>query len=312
MRRAALILKPLVPAAVLVVVVAHVGTVPFLDGFRATTQSSAALAGVFAALVLTALSTVCAARRWQVVSRELGASIRLKDAVVAYYRSQILNVTLPLGVAGDVHRGLVHGRDTDDTARGLRTVAWERFAGQAVCVVVAAGVLVAVPSPLRSALGAVLAVGAAAVCAVLVVVAALPGSWRGVLAGDVRRVLHRPSPTVQLVGLSVLAFCGHVAVFLVAVRIAAPQVAATDALPAALLVLLAASVPMSLAGWGPREGVAAWAFAAGGLGASQGVEVSVVYGLLALVATAPGIAVLLSDARGRIRPGPSPMTGAVR
>lgn len=308
----------LVPVGVLVVVVAAFGTSPFVDALRATT-SRAAFVAAAAALVLTAVSTVCAARRWQVVSGELGASLRLGEAVVAYYRSQLLNVTLPFGVAGDVHRGVLHGRDTDDTVRGLRTVAWERLAGQAVCVVAVTGVLVAVPSGLRSALGPFLAAAAlvvgAALAATALAVPALPRRWRHVLSTDVRQVLRHPSRTAQIVALSLVAFAGHVAVFLVAVRLAAPTVTLSAAFPVALLVLLAASVPANLAGWGPREGAAAWAFAAAGLGASQGVEVSVVYGLLALLATAPGVAVLLLDLRGRSRTRPparppSPVTGA--
>jgi glycosyltransferase 2 family protein len=63
-------------------------------------------------------------------------------------------------------------------------------------------------------------------------------------------------------------------------------------LPLALLVLLAMSVPANIAGWGPREGVAAWAFGAAGLGASQGVTVAVAYGVLAFVACLPGAAIL--------------------
>ena len=62
-------------------------------------------------------------------------------------------------------------------------------------------------------------------------------------------------------------------------------------LPLALLVLLAAALP-NIGGWGPREGVTAWAFAAAGLGASLGVATAVVYGVMVLVATLPGAAVL--------------------
>ena len=47
-------------------------------------------------------------------------------------------------------------------------------------------------------------------------------------------------------------------------------------------------IPLNVAGWGPREGVAAWAFAAAGLGAAQGVSTAVVYGVMALVASLPG------------------------
>ena len=62
-------------------------------------------------------------------------------------------------------------------------------------------------------------------------------------------------------------------------------------LPLALLVMLAAALP-NVGGWGPREGVTAWAFAAAGLGASLGVATAVVYGVMVLVASLPGAAVL--------------------
>ena len=51
---------------------------------------------------------------------------------------------------------------------------------------------------------------------------------------------------------------------------------------------MVAAIPFNLAGWGLREGAAAWAFAAAGLGAATGATVAVTYGVLALVATLPG------------------------
>ena len=66
-----------------------------------------------------------------------------------------------------------------------------------------------------------------------------------------------------------------------------------------MLVLLAMTVPTSIGGWGPREGVAAWAFAAAGLGAAQGVATATVYGVLSLVATLPGAVVLVRSWRRR-------------
>jgi uncharacterized membrane protein YbhN (UPF0104 family) len=70
-------------------------------------------------------------------------------------------------------------------------------------------------------------------------------------------------------------------------------------LPLALLALLAGALP-NVGGWGPREGVTAWAFAAAGLGASRGVATGVVYGVMVFVATLPGAAVLAAGwMRGR-------------
>jgi hypothetical protein len=57
------------------------------------------------------------------------------------------------------------------------------------------------------------------------------------------------------------------------------------------------ALPLSIGGWGPREGVAAWAFAAAGLTAAAGVTTAVIYGVLALVATLPGAVLLVASRR---------------
>ena len=65
-------------------------------------------------------------------------------------------------------------------------------------------------------------------------------------------------------------------------------------------------IPLSVGGWGLREGAAAWAFGAAGLGAATGVTVATVYAVLMLAAVAPGAGLLLRDAvRRRRSPGHS-------
>ena len=81
--------------------------------------------------------------------------------------------------------------------------------------------------------------------------------------------------------------------FLIAARTAGATAPLSEMLPLALLVLLGAALP-NVAGWGPREGVTAWAFAAAGLGASLGVATAVVYGVMVFVASLPGAAVLVA------------------
>ena len=72
---------------------------------------------------------------------------------------------------------------------------------------------------------------------------------------------------------------------------------ASELLPLALLVLLGAALP-NIGGWGPREGVTAWAFAGAGLGASVGVATAVAYGVMVFVAALPGAALLLVARHG--------------
>jgi glycosyltransferase 2 family protein len=64
-------------------------------------------------------------------------------------------------------------------------------------------------------------------------------------------------------------------------------------LPLVFLVLLATAVPLNVAGWGPREGAAAWAFAATGLSAQWGLATAVTCGILVFVASLPGLGVLV-------------------
>ena len=124
-------------------------------------------------------------------------------------------------------------------------------------------------------------------------------------ASDVGRGLLARNAWPGVVLASTGAMAGHTAIFLIAARAAGVSMPPEQLLPLALLVLLAMSVPANIAGWGPREGAAAWAFGAAGLGASQGVTVAVAYGVLAFVACLPGAAILglgwLRHHRGGVR-----------
>src|SRR5262249_40149849 len=103
-----------------------------------------------AAVVL--VTTLCSAWRWTIVARGLGVRLSLPAAVAAYYRALFLNLTLPGGVAGDVYRGVSHGREVHDVGRALRAVVWERAAGPVVQAVLTISVLLVLPPPVRSSM----------------------------------------------------------------------------------------------------------------------------------------------------------------
>jgi uncharacterized membrane protein YbhN (UPF0104 family) len=275
------------------ILVWRLGASPFLDGVRRVDAGALAAA---AGLVLA--TTVCSAWRWKIVARSLGVDLPLPAAVAAYYRALFLNVTLPGGVVGDVHRGVSHGREARNVGRAMRAVAWERGAGQVVQVVLTVIVLLALPSPVRPytpfvAIGLVAATGLVFLM-VRVRRGANRSAWgrvRGAVAGDIRNVFGRRA-WIGIALISALVVCGHAATFLIAARAAGVTAPLSRMLPLALLVVAVMVVP-SVGGWGPREGVTAWAFGAAGLGANRGIVTAVVYGVMVLVACLPGAAVLL-------------------
>ena len=105
---------------------------------------------------------------------------------------------------------------------------------------------------------------------------------------------------------SVLVVVGHTATFVIAARAAGCTAPLGELIALLMVIQTAAAIPLNIGGWGPREGAAAWAFAAAGLGAATGVTVATLYAVLMLVAVTPGAGLLLRDAvrrrRGQDRP----------
>ncbi len=286
--------RPAVAAAALAAVIWRLGSGPFLDGVRALDGRA-----LLAAAAIFLLTTVCCAWRWKIVARGLGVRLSLPAAVAAYYRALFLNLTLPGGLAGDVHRGVSHGRDVHDVGRALRAVVWERTAGQVVQVVLTISVLFVLPSPVRSSMPLVAVALVATAVGVVLVDRVQTGRgrsrWeraRNAVVADIRGgLLHRNAlPAVALT--STVAVLGYAVTFLIAARTAGVTAPVSRLLPLALLAMLAMVLP-SIGGWGPREGATAWVFSAAGLGADRGAATAVAYGVMVLAASLPGGLVLV-------------------
>lgn len=294
-------LGTVVGVVILVVLFWRLGTGVFLDGLRRI--DAVALAG---GLGIGVVTTVFSAWRWQLVARGLRIRLPLWPAVADYYRALFLNAALPGGVLGDVHRAVRHGQSAGDMGRGVRAVVLERTAGQVVLAAVGAVVLLTMPSPVldqaRDITPLILFAGVGA----LAVVAAVrmnrapsrrdrtrPSALRTTL-DEAREALvsRRNGPGVAVSSAVVLA--GHLGMFVLAARVAGSDASVAALLPLAVLALLAMGLPLNVGGWGPREGVTAWAFGAAGLGATTGFTVAVVYGVLSFVAALPGLFVLVA------------------
>lgn len=289
----------------LALLVLECGSEPFTRGLASTDP-----AALVTALAIGCLTTVCCAWRWRLVAGAVGLDLPLGRAVAAYYRSQLLNVTLPGGVLGDVHRAVDRGRRTGQMGVAVRSVGWERGLGQVVQVALTALVVVGLPSAVRPTWPVVVA-ALVLTTAVALVLAVVVGSTRAVatVGRDLRAILRAHRTAIGVLLASAVAVLGHAVVFLVAVRTAGFDVPAASALPLALVVLLVAAVPVNLAGWGPREGAAAWVFGVAGLGTEAGVTASVVYGVMVLVAMLPGALVLAAGAGRDAATGPGVPAG---
>ncbi|MFC7882208.1 YbhN family protein [Streptomyces sp. NPDC057376] len=311
-RRAALRtrLGTLAGLIILGVLLWRTGTGPLLSGLRGIDGPT-----LLAALGIGLVTTVFSAWRWALVARGLRIRLPLGPAVADYYRALFLNAALPGGVLGDVHRAVRYGRTAGDLGRGVRSVVLERAAGQVALMLVAVVVLLTMPSPVLAGARQIAPLAGLALAGALAVVLALRvrrapshGRRRAMLAEAREALLSRRNlPWVAVSSAVVLA--GYLAMFVLAARVAGSGAPVAVLTPLAVLALLAMTLPLNVGGWGPREGVTAWAFGAAGLGAGTGLGVAAVYGVLSLVASLPGAVLLVARRYGGTRAVPAAAEG---
>ncbi|HEY5222457.1 MAG TPA: lysylphosphatidylglycerol synthase transmembrane domain-containing protein [Microbacteriaceae bacterium] len=291
-----LTMRLVVGAGVLFAVVTHVGTGPFLHGLLSLDGPT-----IGAAAALAAIATAAAAWRWRLVAGRLGLELPWPTAVAMYYRSQFLNTVLPGGVVGDVHRAVAHGQRVKRIGQASRAVAIERSAGQVVQLTLALVILLCVGAGFGGYAATTLDLGGTVLTVTVIGGTMLVGGVLAALVLSVRvRTALRHEVAELRVGLgsarascqvaiaSVVVVACHVAVFAIATAAVGVHVPPLQLLILALVVLLGASIPLNVGGWGPREGIAGWAFALAGFGASAGVAASALFGILAIISFAPG------------------------
>jgi uncharacterized membrane protein YbhN (UPF0104 family) len=286
--------------AILAVLAHQLGTGPIRDAL-----DGVSVVAVLGSLVITAGLTWCSARRWSLVADRLDVGVSMTEAFRAYYRAQFLNATLPTGMVGEVDRAVWHGHSNGAMSRGVRSVVWDRVTGQVVlaCLVLLSLPLIAPPVRTWMLWLLPVVVGVAALAYVVRPQAAL-AVWT-----DLRKVPAAPGIRLRVLILSVLAITGHVAVFLIAARSVGVETPTAHLVPLGLVILQISALPLGIAGWGPREGGASLIFGAVGLGAANGLAVSVAYGVLTTVSTLPGLLAMrrrtAQHPRGGSRGGPS-------
>jgi uncharacterized membrane protein YbhN (UPF0104 family) len=288
----------IVGVGALVAVAVTVGAGPFLHGLLSIDGRT-----VGAAVLLAAIATSAAAWRWRVVAVRLGVTIRWSTAIGMYYRSQFLNTVLPGGIVGDIHRALAHGRRVENIRQTARAVVIERTSGQIVQGALTVLILACFGAQFEGYLLTPLVIGLGTIGGGVLIAAVASVAVREKLlreGRELRASLGSAGAPFPVVIASIIVIACHVATFTLATAAVGIRVPPTQMLTLAIVILFGASIPLNVGGWGPREGIAGWAFALGGFGASGGVAASTLFGVLTVIAVSPGAIIALVFAiRGR-------------
>ena len=249
---------------------------------------------LIAALALSVPQVVLSALRWRYTAQRLGLPLDTGESVIAYYRATLVNQLMPGGVMGDVERAWRARHPETRASAAAHSVMIERLSGQmALLLTIAALVAVAPPFAFPGPQLGGQWLWSVALILVVVLLAGryLPGirNYSALLNRDVRAALITwPAPVIQL-GLSTAVVVTYFATLALLDAGIASHALTLEKLALHACLLLSMVLPVSIAGWGVREGVAAALWPLAGFPASEGVALSIAYGVVILVGSLPGL-----------------------
>lgn len=273
--------------------------------------SPAATAWLALAFVLTAVSVVLSALRWQEVLHGMGIRSRLGPLISHYFACQYVSNVLPTTIGGDVLRVSRESKDSGDTADSFASVIIERLTGWLVLPVLTFAGFLLNPSlrqgdhpttdtvlTAEQAANLALAIAGGTLLALIVVLymadhprlggrfASREGwrRWIGAVHLGVSRLRHQPGVTARViaVGLAfqfVLVLAGTAAAHTIGIE----GVGLTVMLAFLPPVLISQIVPIGITGLGVREGMLVILLAPLGVPRQQAIALGLLLFLLNLV-----------------------------
>jgi len=265
---------------------------------------------LLAGLLLSA-QLLLASQRWRFVMAALDAPLTYGSILRIYLVGTFFNQTLPSTLGGDAFRVWLSSRLDVALGRAVTGVLLDRLSGLFVILLVIAlslpATLSLVVDPVAHwSLVLVTGTGFMGLGALLFVpgpLSHLLGRWRPTrailaLSGDARRLFLTPGLASRIFALSFLVLLISAAAVYALGWAIGLDLGLVNCLILTPPIVVVAFVPISVAGWGVREGAMVVAFGYVGVPAADALVVSVLFGLLLIAVGLPGgLLWLMSDRR---------------
>ncbi len=306
-------IKAAITVAIIWLVISHVDLAPVAARLRHIEPF-----GIVIAMVPFVAQQVLWAERWRVVCGRLGVDLRFMPALQIVTIGMFFNQTLPSSVGGDAMRVWLLVRDRVSFGKALSTVLCDRVLALVVLVALSAATLplfyehIGDPHA-RYGVTAFVAIGTAGFAVFLAFgtqIAHLLGRWKvsrpfGGLARDFHLLFTNPTVTISLIAWSLAIHILTIVSAWVIARVLGIDASLFDCLVVIPPVLLVTMLPVSIAGWGVREGAMVVGFGLVGLHPSDALAISICFGLAYIIIGLPGGLLWLSSrqaAAARIAP----------
>ncbi len=266
------------------------------------------------ALMLTlAVQLVLVALRWRKIGTQCAAPFPAAKALRYMLIASFFNQTLPSIIGGDAARIWFVSRAGAGWKAAAYSVIVDRIIGLSVLVAMVVVCLPwlfeLVPDPLGRA--SILLVDGAGVIAAISFLILGQARWHWLERWWITRhiagaaavaldILSNRRSAAMVVGLSIVIHLLTVVAVVCAARAVAAPLEFGQALLLVPPVMLVATIPISIAGWGLREGAMMTVFAYAGLLQADGLIVSILYGASLFTVGAVGGAIWIMSSEPRI------------
>jgi glycosyltransferase 2 family protein len=270
----------------------------------ATLRSVRLGTSVIAAILVT-FPPFIAAVRWHLIMKFLGAATSFGRTLQISWIGLAAVTLLPGGVASDGIRMWLLTRSGMRPSKGIDSVLLDRAAALIGLLLLVAASLPFVDqrvasAPVRNGTSAVLVIGVLVGVAIGLCIR-VPARWqrfravRAVLnlSSDLSAVCWPPWRALSVIVLSASGIWFNSFVIFFLIRSLGGQVGLLDCMALGPLVILAITLPISLGGWGIREGSMVGIFAIVGVAPAVSLSASVLIGLLSTAVCLPGALVWL-------------------
>jgi uncharacterized protein (TIRG00374 family) len=267
------------------------------------------LGALLAAIVLSAALVVALSLRWSAILGTLSSPRGLSTTLPMVFTGLFFSQVLPSSIGGDVARMWLARNGGIRLSVAVSSVMVDRLSGLLPLLVLATAALPALfeVDPGRSVTGGTMLVLVAAYCgfAVALMLDQAPTALdrfklvRGFrrIAVDARATLLRPRVAAKVLGYSFLNQFGNVLVVFILAQGLRLNVSAPACLFVVPLANLVQTVPISIAGWGVREGFFVAGFGLFGVAASDALALSVAFGVIGIAISLPGGVLWLKQKR---------------
>ncbi|MBT7308889.1 MAG: flippase-like domain-containing protein [Gammaproteobacteria bacterium] len=259
-----------------------------------------------AALLILVMQSLLAVQRWRRVLLQLKVELSFVHALRYLWIGLFFNQTLPSSIGGDALRGYYLCKDGVTLGTSMLGVLLDRFFGMVGLIML---VIITLPllfhwvdNPVAEWGMIIVVLGGVAAIIAMLVLDLLPdrlSHWRIIrglfaLAREGRRQLFSLSPGLILMFSSIIIHLLSVLVVIVLSMGLGVEIAWWGILLVIPLTTLLTTIPISIAGWGVREGIVVMGLGYVGVEAEVALALSILYGLSMLLMALPGGAVWLT------------------